>query len=50
MRFLDLEGIKNIPRDRVITYARIVVDYRSQKKGPQEGTNNRGRKPAKMYV
>ena len=34
MRFLDLEGIKNIPRDRVITYARIVVDYRAQKKDP----------------
>jgi hypothetical protein len=34
MRFLDLEGIKNIPRDRVVTYARIVVDYRAQKKDP----------------
>ena len=34
MRFLDLEGIKNIPKDRVVTYARIVVDYRPQKKDP----------------
>jgi hypothetical protein len=34
MRFLDREGIKNIPHDRVITYARIVVDYREQKKDP----------------
>ena len=34
MRFLDLEGIKNIPRDRVVTYARIVVDYRPQKEDP----------------
>merc|ERR1711966_344399 len=25
MRFLDLEDIKNIPKDRVVTYARIVV-------------------------
>ena len=34
MRFLDLEGIKNTPPDRVITYTRIVVDYRAQKKDP----------------
>ena len=34
MRFLDLEGIKNTPKDRVVTYARIVVDYRPQKKDP----------------
>ena len=34
MRFLDLKGISNIPRDRVVTYARIVVDYRSHKKDP----------------
>ena len=27
MRFLDLNGIKCIPTDRVIAYARIVVDY-----------------------
>ena len=27
MRFLDVKGISNIPRDRVVTYARIVVDY-----------------------
>ena len=34
MRFLDLEGIKNIPKDRVVTYAKIVVDYRPQKEDP----------------
>ena len=34
MRFSDLEGIKNIPKDRVVTYARIVVDYRPQKADP----------------
>ena len=34
IRFMDLESIKNIPRDRVITYARIVVDYRAHKKDP----------------
>ena len=32
--FLDHEGIKNIPRDRVVTYARIVVDYRVHKDDP----------------
>eukprot|EP00970_Alexandrium_tamarense_P017799 scaffold11398_cov137-Alexandrium_tamarense.AAC.1 len=32
--FLDRIGIKNIPKDRVITYARIVVDYRPQKEDP----------------
>ena len=34
MRLLDLNGIKRIPRDRVVTYARIVVDYRPQKEDP----------------
>ena len=34
MRFLDLEIIKNIPKDRVVTYAGIVVDYRLQKADP----------------
>ena len=34
MRLLDLKGIKNIPSDRVITYARIAVDYRAQEKDP----------------
>ena len=34
MQFLDQEGIHNIPHDRVVTYARIVVDYRQQKKDP----------------
>ena len=27
MRFLDIKGIGNIPRDRVVTFARIVVNY-----------------------
>ena len=34
MRFLDLEGISNIPRDRVVTYEIIVVDYQSHKNYP----------------
>ena len=34
IRFLDWDQIKNIPKDRVITYARIVVDYRPQKNDP----------------
>ena len=28
------EDIKNIPVDRTVTYARIVVDYRPQKQDP----------------
>ena len=31
---MDLDEIKTIPRDQVVTYARIVVDYRPQKKDP----------------
>ena len=27
VRFMSLDEIKNIPKDRVVTYARIVVDY-----------------------
>ena len=31
---LPLEQIQHIPKDRTITYARIVVDYRPQKTNP----------------
>ena len=31
---LDHEGIKNIPKDRKVTYGRLVVDYREQKEDP----------------
>ena len=34
MIFLDINGIRNIPRYRVVTYASIVVDYRAHKKYP----------------
>ena len=34
MRFLDFDEIKQIPSNHVVTYARIVVDYRPQKKDP----------------
>ena len=30
--FINLEEIKTIPKDQVVAYARIVVDYRPQKK------------------
>ena len=30
------EEIKNIPKDRVVIYARIVVDFRSQKIDPNQ--------------
>ena len=32
--FLDHQGVRNIPKDRTITYARVVVDYRPQKADP----------------
>ena len=34
IRFLTHEEIRNIPADRTVTYARIVVDYRPQKDDP----------------
>ena len=34
MRFLELDEIKDIPRDRTVTYARIVVDYQLNRKDP----------------
>ena len=37
MHFFDLDGIKTIPQDRVVTYARIVVDYIPHKKGSKQG-------------
>ena len=34
IKFLSHEEITNIPRDRTVTYARIVVDHRPQKEDP----------------
>ena len=34
VRFLTHDQIKTIPRDRIVTYARIVVDYHPQKSDP----------------
>ena len=34
IRVMTLEEIKNIPADRVVTYARVVVDFRPQKEDP----------------
>jgi hypothetical protein len=31
---VTIEEIKRIPKDRMVTYARIVVDYRPQKEDP----------------
>jgi hypothetical protein len=31
---MSIDEIKQIPKDRTVTYARIVVDYRPQKKDP----------------
>ena len=34
--FMSKEEIKRIPKDRTVTYARIVVDYHPQKKTQTE--------------
>ena len=34
IKFMTHEKIKNIPTDRTVTYARIVVDYRVHKDDP----------------
>ena len=34
VRFMDYDMIKGIPLDQIVTYARIVVDYRAQKEDP----------------
>ena len=36
------EQIKNIPRNRVVTYARLVVDYRPQKEDPNRSRMTAG--------
>ena len=43
MRFMNSRDINKIPRDRVITYARIVVDYRAHKKDPNRVRITTGR-------
>ena len=30
--FMNIDEMRNMPKDQVCTYARIVVDYRPQKK------------------
>ena len=34
IKFMTHEEIKNIPSDKTVTYARIVVDYRASKDDP----------------
>ena len=34
LHIMNLEEIKLIPKDSIVTYARIVVDFRPQKKDP----------------
>ena len=43
VRFMSLDEIKNIPKDRVITHARTFVDYWQQQKRskPREDHNRR---------
>ena len=41
-RFIDINGIRNIPQDRVVTYERIVLDYQAHKKDPNRVRINTG--------
>ena len=34
VHFMTIDQIKKIPRDRIVTYARFVVDYIPQKSDP----------------
>ena len=45
--FMDFDEIKTIPRDQVVTYARIVVDYRPQKRS-KSCEDNSGWKPNQL--
>ena len=47
MMFLDINGIRNIPQYRVVTYARIVVDYLAHKKDPNRVRITAGGNPLK---
>ena len=49
MRFLDINVIRNIALDRVVTYARILVDYRSHKKDPNRVRITAGGNLLKIY-
>ena len=40
LKFLTLDEIKMIPKNKTVTYARITVDYRPQKKRPIPRTIN----------
>ena len=40
--FMNIDEIRNIPRNQVCTYARIVVDYRPQKRTKTESELQRG--------
>ena len=42
VRFLTHDKIRDIPPDRTVTYARIVVDYRPQKSDPNRLRINAG--------
>ena len=43
--FMNIDEIRNIPKNQVCTYARIVVDYRPQKKGQKQSQSYSGGQP-----
>ena len=44
IRAMTLKEIKNIPEDKVVTYARVVVDFRPQKEDPNRVRTTTGGK------
>ena len=48
--FMTWDEINQVPEDRTVTYERIVVDYRAQKKDPQSSDNNSGGQPNQVPV
>ena len=48
--FMDLDKIKTIPKDQVVPYARIVVDYCPQKQRFKSCENNSWRKPNQLSL
>ena len=50
IKFMTWNEINQIPADRTVTYARIVVDYRDQKKDPNRARITVGGQPNQVPV
>ena len=50
IQYMTHEEIKCISGDRTVTYARIVVDFRPQKKRPQQSPHHRWWEPHRLPI